>query len=262
MGAFKKVLKWVAGLLLLAVVALAIWIGPMTYRAMVGYKIYETTPPDLPAELASPAILIFSKTNGFRSDEQIDAANAALAAIARGQGWSSYTTENAAVFNPAQLARFKAVVWNSVSGDVLTVQQRSDFKAWLEQGGGFVGLHGAGGDPTYAWKWYVDELIGTQFTGHTLGPHIQQGRLIVEDAEHPATKGLGPIWTRSDEWYSFASSPRGKGYHRCGNRPASGYRPRSWPCGVRGWQCPAGRRRTAPRSWLGSAWPAIRHRHV
>lgn len=213
MATARKILRWVLVLLLLAVLALALWIGPMLYRAMVGFKVYETTPPSLPAALAAPAVLIFSKTNGFRNDEQIEAANKALEAIAKRQGWSSYTTENAAVFNPAQLARFKAVVWNSTSGDVLTVQQRADFKAWLEAGGGFVGLHGAGGDPSYAWQWYVDELIGTQFTGHTLGPHIQPGRLVIEDQEHPATQGLGATWERSDEWYSFTASPRAKGYH-------------------------------------------------
>ena len=145
--------------------------------------------------------------------------------MARRQGWSSYTTENAAVFNPAQLARFKAVVWNSVSGDVLTARQRADFKAWLEHGGGFVGLHGAGGDPSYAWKWYVDELIGAQFTGHTLNPHIQQARLVIEYPQHPATSGLGPIWTRSDEWYSFATSPRSKNYHILVSIDESSYKP-------------------------------------
>lgn len=201
-------------LLLLAFLALgaSVTIGPKVYAALVGFKHYETVPPKLPNELGNNAILIFSKTNGFRDNDQIRAANAALTKIARAQGWSAFITENAAVFNPAQLGRFKAVVWNSVSGDVLTVQQRAAFKSWLERGGGFVGLHGAGGDPSYAWKWYVEELIGTQFIGHTLNPQIQTARLVIEDSLHPAAKGLGSTWIRSDEWYSFASSPRSKGY--------------------------------------------------
>jgi len=213
----RRVIKRILwSVLLVAGLALAwaaITIGPMTYAALVGFKHYETVPPKLPNSLGPRAILIFSKTNGFRDDAQIQATNAALAAIARRQGWSYYTTENAAVFNPAQLGQFQAVVWNSVSGDVLTPQQRAAFKAWLENGGGFVGLHGAGGDPSYKWKWYVDELIGAQFIGHTLNPHIQQARLVIEDGQHPATQGLGSTWMRSDEWYSFAASPRAKGYH-------------------------------------------------
>ena len=225
MGTFKRVLKWTLILLLLVVAGLAIWIGPMTYRALVGYKIYETVPPELPADIAAPAVLIFSKTNGFRSEEQIDATNAALVAMAKREGWSYFVTENAAVFNPAQLAQFQAVVFNSVSGDVFTPQQRADFKTWLEQGGGYVGLHGAGGDVSYDWAWYVDELIGAQFIGHTLGPQIQEARLVIEDQEHPATRGLGTEWVRSDEWYSFASNPRDKGYHVLVSIDESSYSP-------------------------------------
>ncbi len=170
-------------------------------------------------------MLIFSKTNGFRSDEQIDATNAALVAMAEREGWSYYVTENAAVFNPEQLGRFQAVVFNSVSGDVFTPQQRADFRAWLEQGGGYVGLHGSGGDVSYDWDWYVDDLIGAQFIGHTLGPQIQEARLVIEDQEHPATRGLGSEWVRSDEWYSFASNPRDKGYNVLLSIDESSYQP-------------------------------------
>ncbi|MBV1688999.1 ThuA domain-containing protein [Novosphingobium sp. G106] len=221
----KRVMWTMLGLAGLGIAWAAVTIGPMTYAAFVGFKNYETAAPKLPDSLGAKAILIFSKTNGFRDDDQINAANAALVAIARRQGWSSYTTENAAVFNPAQLARFQAVVWNSVSGDVLTNEQRSAFKSWLEHGGGFVGLHGAGGDPSYAWKWYVDDLIGAQFIGHTLSPHIQQARLVVEDQRHPATRGLDPVWTRSDEWYSFSASPRSKGYHILVTIDEASYKP-------------------------------------
>jgi uncharacterized protein len=168
--------------------------------------------PRLP-EFKQPAILIFSKNNGFRDDVQIKAASAALEKMAKEKGWSSFTTENAAVFNTAQLGQFKAVVWSSVSGDVLTPNQRAALKAWIEQGGGYVGLHGSGGDPSYKWQWYVNELIGTQFIGHTLSPQFQQGRLVVEDQTHSATRTLPKEWVRTEEWYSFDQSPRAKGYH-------------------------------------------------
>ncbi len=223
--AVKNGLKGLLLIIGLTVLGLAAWIGPMTYRALIGFHDYETVPPELPGSLGDKAILVFSKTNGFRDDNQIRAANTALTAIAQRQGWSAYVTENAAVFNPAQLQRFKAVVWNSVSGDVLTEAQREAFKTWLEKGGGFVALHGAGGDLHYAWDWYVDELIGVHFIGHTLNPHIQQARMVIEDMTHPATRGLGSVWVRSDEWYSFASSPRTKGYHVLISVDETSYRP-------------------------------------
>ncbi len=221
----KRTLWAVLALFLVALVGAAIAFGPMTYAAMVGYQIYETVPPKLPDNLGPKAILIFSKTNGFRDDDQIKAGNAAVEAIAKRESWSSFTTENAAVFNPEQLGHFQAVVFDSVSGDVFTPEQRAAFKAWLEQGGGFVGLHGAGGDTKYAWQWYADELIGARFIGHTLGPHIQQATLVIEDQNHPATKGLGASWVRSDEWYSFAASPRAKGYQVLVSIDESTYKP-------------------------------------
>jgi len=212
-GILKRVGFGLLGLILLLCIA-ALWaIGPGNAGRMffdIGL-VYDKKAPRLP-DLKQPAILIFSKTNGFRDDAQIRAANAALEKLAKEKGWSSFTTENAAVFNAAHLRQFKAVVWNSVSGDVLTKDQRAAFKAWLEAGGGYVGLHGAGGDPSYKWQWYVDQLIGTQFIGHTLGPQFQQGRLVIEDQTHPATRSLGKEWVRTEEWYSFDKSPRAKGY--------------------------------------------------
>ncbi len=226
-----RALKWAGaglfGLVIILVLVALLLVGPGNIgRMLFGTGItYETVPPQLPG-LNEPAILIFSKTNGFRDDEQIKAANAALERLAREKGWSTYTTENAAVFNAPQLGKFKAVVWNSTSGDVLTSGQRAVFKAWLEQGGGFVGLHGAGGDPSYQWQWYVDELIGVQFTGHTLNPQFQRARLVVEDRDHPATRGLDAEWVRTDEWYSFAKSPRAKGYRILVSIDEASYSPR------------------------------------
>ena len=213
MGRVLKRIGLALVVLIVLLAALALWlVGPGNINRMfLGNGItYDSQPPALPA-LGAPAVLIFSKTNGFRDDNQIKTANAALEKLAKDKGWATFTTENAAVFNAAQLATFKAVVWNSTSGDVLTADQRAAFKTWMEAGGGFVGLHGAGGDPTYKWQWYVDTLIGAQFTGHTLNPQFQQARLVIEDQNHPATRGLGSEWVRSDEWYSFDKSPRAKG---------------------------------------------------
>ncbi len=208
-----RLMLW-AGAVALAVLAyFAISLGPSLYRATVGLHRYETVPPELPAQLNETAILVFSKTNGFRDDPAVKASNQALSDIAARRAWSAVVTENGAVFNTEQLRRFKAVVWNNTSGDVLTLEQRAAFQAYIENGGGFVGIHGAGGDPKYAWQWYVTTLIGAQFIGHTLSPQFQQASIVIEDATHPATKGLESPWVRTDEWYSFEKDPRANGVH-------------------------------------------------
>lgn len=177
-----------------------------------GVKVYETEPPALPADLPEPAILVFSKTNGFRHEEAIPRANELFAGFAKENGWGYFQTENGATFTPEILARFDAVVFNNVSGDVFTPEQRTAFKDYVENGGGFVGIHGAGGDMEYAWDWYVGELIGAQFIGHTMNPQFPEADLVIEDANHPATAGQPERRTREEEWYAFANNPRDKGY--------------------------------------------------
>ena len=173
---------------------------------------YDETPPDLPKTLKQPAILVFGKITGFRDDPSVNAATAALKLMAEREHWSLVFTENGAVFNARDLKRFRAVVWNNVSGDVLTAPQRAAFKTWIEQGGGFAGMHGSGGDPWYDWDWYVENLVGARFIGHPGKPQFQPARVIVDDPKSAITRGLSD-WTMTEEWYSFKASPRLTGAH-------------------------------------------------
>ena len=158
-----------------------------------------------------PAILIFEKITGFRDVPALEAARKALKKIGDKRGWQTVFAENAGVINEKDLSRFDAVVWNNVSGDALTLTQRQAFRDFIESGGGFVGIHGAGGDPVYFWDWYVDELIGARFIGHTWDPQFQEARVIVERPGTGISDGLPEEWKMNEEWYSFDSSPRTKG---------------------------------------------------
>jgi len=109
------------------------------------------------------------------------------------------------------LSNFKAVIWNNISGDVLTLSQRQAFRHYVEGGGGYVGIHGSAGDPVYFWDWYVDTLVGARWSGHPRDPHFQEARIVVEDANHPAAQDLPAEWRMTDEWYSFKTSPRDSG---------------------------------------------------
>lgn len=211
----RKVLRVILWILLAAVAFLAVqtvryW-DTVQRVFLGGVKVYETTPPQLPAEIGRPAILVFSKTNAFRHEEAIPAGNAFFAQMAKDKGWGYFQTENGAAFSPEILARFDAVVFNNVSGDVFTPDQRAAFKAYLENGGGYVGLHAAGDNSHVAWGWYMNDLLGTTFTQHTMAPQFQQATVHVEDKAHPATQGLPASWQRTEEWYSFDKSPRGSG---------------------------------------------------
>lgn len=223
----KRVVLW--GLLVLLIlfgISVARNFELIQRTMLGGLKVYETVPPKLPADIARPAILVFSKTNGFRHEEAIPAANAMFAQIAKQKGWGYFQTENGAAFDPAILAKFDAVVFNNVSGDVFTPAQRQALKQFIENGGGFVGVHGAGGDFSYDWRWYVDDLIGAQFKGHPLNPQFQQATVRVEDKSHPATHELRDVWPRTDEWYSFENSARKPGFHVLATLDEATYSPK------------------------------------
>ncbi|GAB3115379.1 hypothetical protein GCM10027217_47750 [Pseudomaricurvus hydrocarbonicus] len=192
---------------------------------------YDTTPPQLatpsplPGDGRKPRLLLFEKINGFKDTPSFNAAHALLQDMARQQGWTLVSSDNGAVFNAQQLSQFDAVIWNNVSGDVLTLSQRQAFRDYIEQGGGFVGIHGSGGDPTYFWDWYADELIGARFAGHPADPQYQDARVVIENTHSGIGKGLAAEWTMNEEWYSFKTSPRDKGATVIATLDESSYSP-------------------------------------
>lgn len=160
--------------------------------------------PELPA-LGRPAVLIVSKTNGYRHDSIAEAVPA-IEALVKARGWSSFATENAAVFNSDQLAKFDVIVFANASGDIYTDDQRAAFQAWIGRGGGFVGLHSAG-DGSHP-GWFVTMRGNGNFTGHPGGAdQFQTTDLIVTDRSHPATRHLPAHWPWTDEFYSWDAPP-------------------------------------------------------
>jgi len=85
--------------------------------------------------------------------------------------------------------------------DVLDSEQQAAFERYIQEGGGFVGIHLAS-DTEYDWPWY-GRLVGAYFLDH---PAIQQATLVV-DGSHSSTAHLPPRWTRTDEWYNFRADP-------------------------------------------------------
>ena len=96
---------------------------------------------------------------------------------------------------------------------------------YIDNGGGFVGIHGSGGDPVYFWDWYADELLGARFIGHPMDPQFQDARVVIEDTASAIGNDMAPGWTMKEEWYSFASSPRATGATVIATLDESSYSP-------------------------------------
>ncbi len=173
---------------------------------------HDTRAPLVPADLDSPSVLVFSKTNAFRHRDGIEAGAALIQRIGRERGWGVYHTENGAVFEPEILQRFSTVVFLNASGDMLDTAQERAFREWLEAGGGWLGIHAAGDSSHREWDWYMQNLIGPLFTAHTMGPQFQRATVILENQQHPVLAGLPDIWSHDEEWYSWDQSPRALGF--------------------------------------------------
>ena len=157
------------------------------------------------AESTQPrfAVLVFSKTSAFRHDSIPDGI-AAIQTLGAENGFAVDSTEDAARFTDAELARYKVVVFLCTTGDILDTDQKAAFERYIRSGGGFVGIHSAS-DTEYQWAWY-GRLVGTYFASH---PQIQPATVRIEDLGHASTEGLPVTWQRTDEWYNFQSNPRG-----------------------------------------------------
>jgi type 1 glutamine amidotransferase len=155
----------------------------------------------------SRRLLVFSKTGGFRH-ASIKDGKIALQKLAAEHNFSIDFTEDATAFTDANLAHYDAVIFLLTTGTILDDNQKAAFERYIRAGGGYVGVHSAS-DTEYAWSWYGG-LVGAYFDrihGHS---KVMQATIHVTDRTHPSTVMLPALWVRTDEWYNFASNPRGK----------------------------------------------------
>lgn len=208
-GALRKLILVVVALV--AAAAAGLWyIG--AWNLVFPNHSHDTKPPLIPSDLASPSVLVFTKTNAFRHRDGIDGGLRLLRSISGKRAWGIYHTENGAAFRPEILERFAAVVFLNATGDMLDASQEQAFRQWLEAGGGWLGIHAAGDSSHREWGWYMENLIGPLFTAHIMGPQFQRATVILENQQHPVLAGLPDIWQHEEEWYSWDQSPRALGF--------------------------------------------------
>jgi type 1 glutamine amidotransferase len=181
--------------------------------SLAGLLIASITLAAAPAPLASEAraqaeprfrALLFTKTAAFRHDS-IPAGITAVQDLAAANDFVVDHTEDSTQFNDANLAQYDVVIWLNTTGDVLNPTEQGAFERYIQGGGGFAGVHSAA-DGEYEWAWYGG-LVGAYFRSH---PEIQPATIKVADRAHPATQHLPARWTRTDEWYSYRTNPRGQ----------------------------------------------------
>lgn len=210
----KKWLKITLWTIFGIIVLLGGLLAGFIYKVKNGFPVsYETEKPAISIPDNQFTVLLFSKTTGFRHGESIDASKKVFAEMAKKNNWFLYETEEGGVFNAEQLAKFKVVIFNNSTGEVINDEQKKALENYVENGGGFMGIHGAG-DDSHHWDWYEKNLLGAKFSHHPISPQLQKTDLFLEpQSDSTLTKQLPNQWSHTDEWYVFFENPRTKGFN-------------------------------------------------
>ena len=151
-------------------------------------------------------VLVFSKTLGFRHASIPDGIKA-IQQLGAANGFAVDATEDSSLFTPANLERYKAVVFLNPSGDVLDPSQRAAFQSYIENGGGFAGVHNATALVLEDWDWYT-KLVAARYVSEI---STQPSRLQIVNTAQPSTQGLPNPWNVTVETYNWNVNPKVNG---------------------------------------------------
>lgn len=156
-------------------------------------------------------VLLYSKANDWVHEDAIAAGKEIFPKLAKEKGWDMVVSDDSRLYHLDSLRQFDVVIWNNVTGKSLNAAQQNAFRTFLENGGGFVGIHGAG-DSTQEWDWYEQKVIRASFSHHPMEPQFQTGILTREGShDFHQFNHLPKQWKWEEEWYVFYESPRQKG---------------------------------------------------
>jgi type 1 glutamine amidotransferase len=151
--------------------------------------------------LAQSRVLIYTRNytpdnKGFIHDN-IATSVVALQKIGVEAHLEMDASDDPSVFTPDNLKRYRVIVFSNSNNEAFATQaQRDAFKAWIEDGGGWVGIHSASGSERN-WDWFA-QMVGGRFLMH---PRKQKFTVHVADPNFPAMKGVPADFAVDDECY-------------------------------------------------------------
>jgi len=206
---FRKPWLTLLALLLTLLVAL------LTLASCISKPPQSSSQSDCSAKHSTPGgtgncrkkLLVFSKTGAFRH-ASIKDGKIALQKLAAEHNFAIDFSEDSTVFSDANLSQYNAVVFLLTTGNILDDTQKAAFERYIRAGGGYVGIHSAS-DTEYNWSWYGG-LVGAYNNQLNKHSKVTQATIHVVDHTNPSTSMLPALWVRTDEWYNFATNPRGR----------------------------------------------------
>ena len=107
---------------------------------------------------------------------------------------------------PSDLSAYDVIIMPDVAPG--SKSDRARFQEYMENGGGWLGFHGAGyNDASTGWDWFRDFLGGVSFLCNTWPP--QPALIDVDGFDHPVTRNLPSRYVApSTEYYQWQPDPR------------------------------------------------------
>jgi type 1 glutamine amidotransferase len=149
-------------------------------------------------------VLMLTATAGFRHDAIATARDVMSGLAASTREFVVTSTEDLSAIDQTSLAAVDVLFFALTSGELeFNASQKAAILDFVSGGKGFMGAHSAT-DTLYQWPEY-GRLVGAYFKEH---PWTQPATVVVEDASHPATAGLGDRFALTEEFYTFHENPR------------------------------------------------------
>jgi len=156
--------------------------------------------------------LVYSAIGDFSHTDAIKAFKVEIRKLGVLNNWNLQFSNDPNLFNDKDLKNFDVIIWNNSTGNTLNKKQMNSFENYIENGGGYVGIHGAG-DNSKDWKWYYNVLLKAKFTHHPNMKYQFQSGVLEKKCTSSFTncQRLPAKWEREEEWYFFDESPQRNG---------------------------------------------------
>ena len=149
---------------------------------------------------AGDKVLVYTK-NGTGADayvhDNIAASVEAIQKMCSEKGIAVDVADKPFVFTPQNLQQYKAIIFSNSNNEAFDTQEQRDvFQKYIQNGGGFVGIHSAcASERDWPWFW---AMVGGAFVRH---PKFQHFDVKIIDNTHISTNFLPDVWKWEDECY-------------------------------------------------------------
>lgn len=146
---------------------------------------------------ASDKILVYTKNGKGYVHDNIAASVEAIKKMCAEKNILVDVSDEPSVFTPENLKQYKAIVFSNTNNEAFDTQaQRDAFQKYIQNGGGFVGIHSAcASERDWPWFW---AMVGGKFVRH---PKFQPFDIKIVDKTHSSTRFLPDPWKWEDECY-------------------------------------------------------------